>query len=75
MWRKPYILFGAGPTEKCSASPEYFASGPPDTKLAEYSQDSNSFLLLASTDRKASALNHRFLDQGNPPPIHRPWRS
>ena len=43
------------------------------TKWAEFSHDSDSFLLLAGDDREAPALHHRFLDRRSPLPLHRSW--
>ena len=43
------------------------------TKLAEFAHDSDSFLLLASDEREAPALHHRFLDRRSPLPLHRSW--
>ena len=43
------------------------------TKWAEFSHDSDSFLLLAGDEREAPALHHRFLDRRSPLPLHRSW--
>ena len=43
------------------------------TKLAEFSHESDSFLLLAGDEREAPALHHRFLDRRSPLPLHRSW--
>ena len=43
------------------------------TKWAEFSHDSDSFLLLAGDERDAPALHHRFLDRRSPLPLHRSW--
>ena len=43
------------------------------TKWAEFSHDSDSFLLLAGDERDAPALHHRFLDRRSPLPLHRTW--
>ena len=43
------------------------------TKLAEFSHDFDSFLLLAGDEREAPALHHRFLDRRSPLPLHRSW--
>ncbi len=43
------------------------------TKLAEFSHDSDSFLLLAGDEREAPALHHRFMDRRSPLPLHRSW--
>ncbi len=43
------------------------------TKLAEFSHDSDSFLLLAGDEQEAPALHHRFLDRRSPLPLHRSW--
>ena len=43
------------------------------TKWAEFSHDSDSFLLLAGHEREAPALHQRFLDRRSPLPLHRSW--
>ena len=43
------------------------------TKLAQYLNESDSFLLLAADERGAPALHHRFLDRRSPLPLHRSW--
>ena len=43
------------------------------TKLAEFGQESDSFLLLAGDECDAPALHHRFLDRRSPLPLHRSW--
>ena len=43
------------------------------TKLAQYSLESDSFLLLTGSEADAPALHHRFLDRRSPLPLHRSW--
>ena len=43
------------------------------TKLALYSFESDSFLLLAGDEADTPALHHRFLDRRSPLPLHRSW--
>ena len=43
------------------------------TKLAEFGQESDSFLLLAGDESRAPALHHRFLDRRSPLPMHHSW--
>lgn len=43
------------------------------TKLAQFANESDSFLLLAGDERDAPSLHHRFLDRRSPLPLHRSW--
>ena len=43
------------------------------TKWAEFSHESDSFLLLAGDEQDAPTLHHRFLDRRSPLPLHRSW--
>ena len=43
------------------------------TRLAEFSFERDSFLLLAPSEEEAPALHHRFLDKRSPLPLHRSW--
>ncbi len=43
------------------------------TKWAEFSHESDSFLLLAGDEQDAPTLHHRFLDRRSLLPLHRSW--
>ena len=43
------------------------------TKMAEFSFERDSFLLLAQSEEDAPALHHRFLDRRSPLPLHGSW--
>ena len=43
------------------------------TKMAEFSFERDSFLLLAQSEEDAPSLHHRFLDRRSPLPLHGSW--
>ena len=43
------------------------------SKMAEFSFDRDSFLLLAQSEEEAPSLHHRFLDRRSPLPLHGSW--